>query len=195
MRYNNRQNPPTHPSRSAPTPSDAASDSVAAARTAPHPSQAMTYRSRGRASQPSEVRRSGSTYAIMKARHATSETACPTIGQARRPPNSAANTRATASTVRSTAYTSAPEEKPTVGADQGRERSFSNLRAVNAPVASHVSLLRGATPDDRLSDTRQLDDAVAPLVRRAQGGDARARDELLRRCHATVYRWPLVHAG
>src|SRR5439155_399133 len=48
---------------------------------------------------------------------------------------------------------------------------------------------------DRLSDTRQLDDAVAPLVRRAQGGDARARDELLRRCHATVYRWALVHTG
>jgi RNA polymerase sigma factor (sigma-70 family) len=48
---------------------------------------------------------------------------------------------------------------------------------------------------DRLSDTRQLDDAVAPLVRRAQAGDARARDELLRRCHATVYRWALVHTG
>src|SRR5256885_16864380 len=48
---------------------------------------------------------------------------------------------------------------------------------------------------DRLSDTRQLDDAVAPLVRRAQAGDARARDELLRRCHATAYRWALVHTG
>src|SRR5207237_1195032 len=48
---------------------------------------------------------------------------------------------------------------------------------------------------DRLSDTRQLDDAVAPLVRRAQAGDAGARDELLRRCHATVYRWALVHTG
>ena len=46
-----------------------------------------------------------------------------------------------------------------------------------------------------MSDTRQLDDAVAPLVGRAQAGDARARDELLRRCHATVYRWALVHTG
>ena len=36
---------------------------------------------------------------------------------------------------------------------------------------------------------------MAPLVGRAQAGDARARDELLRRCHATVYRWALVHTG
>jgi RNA polymerase sigma-70 factor (ECF subfamily) len=47
----------------------------------------------------------------------------------------------------------------------------------------------------RLSDIRQLDDAVAPLVARAQGGDAAARDELLRACHATVYRWALVQTG
>src|SRR2546427_2402297 len=48
---------------------------------------------------------------------------------------------------------------------------------------------------DRLSDTRQLDDAVAPLVPRALAGDATARDALLRACHATVYRWALVHMG
>src|SRR5438552_15760104 len=48
---------------------------------------------------------------------------------------------------------------------------------------------------ERLSDTTQLDDAVAPLVRRAQSGDAGARDELLRCCHATVYRWALVYTG
>src|SRR5436853_5944286 len=48
---------------------------------------------------------------------------------------------------------------------------------------------------ERLSDTTQLDDAVAPLVRRAQSGDPGARDELLRSCHATVYRWALVQIG
>ena len=48
---------------------------------------------------------------------------------------------------------------------------------------------------ERLSDTAQLEDAVAPLVRRAQDGDAGARDKLLRRCHATVYRWALVYTG
>jgi RNA polymerase sigma-70 factor, ECF subfamily len=46
-----------------------------------------------------------------------------------------------------------------------------------------------------LSDTRQLDDAVNPLVQRARAGDAAARDELLRRCQPTVYRWALVHTG
>jgi RNA polymerase sigma-70 factor (ECF subfamily) len=46
-----------------------------------------------------------------------------------------------------------------------------------------------------LSDIRQLETAVADLVPRAQGGDAAARDELLRRCHGTVYRWALVHTG
>ena len=46
-----------------------------------------------------------------------------------------------------------------------------------------------------MSDPRQLDDAVAPLVRRAQAGDATARDELLRQCHPIVYRWALVHTG
>jgi len=46
-----------------------------------------------------------------------------------------------------------------------------------------------------LSDTRQLETAVADLVPRAQAGDAAARDELLRRCHGRVYRWALVHTG
>src|SRR5690348_14215408 len=48
---------------------------------------------------------------------------------------------------------------------------------------------------DRLSDTRRLDDAVAPLVPRALAGDVAARDALLGACHATVYRWALVHTG
>jgi RNA polymerase sigma-70 factor (ECF subfamily) len=46
-----------------------------------------------------------------------------------------------------------------------------------------------------LSDTRQLEIAVADLVPSAQAGDAAARDELLRRCHGSVYRWALVHTG
>src|SRR6059058_3453409 len=164
MRYNNRQNPPTHPSRSAPTPSDAASDSVAAARTAPHPSQAMTYRSRGRASQPSEVRRSGSTYAIMKARHATSETACPTIGQARRPPRGGEHEgdrkhRAEHRVDERAGGEAHSWSRSGTGAfflqSKGGKRSRCIPRLI---VARRHS-------GDRLSDTRQLDDAVAPLVR------------------------------
>ena len=46
-----------------------------------------------------------------------------------------------------------------------------------------------------MSDTRQLETAVADLVPRAQAGDAAARDELLERCHGSVYRWALVHTG
>ena len=46
-----------------------------------------------------------------------------------------------------------------------------------------------------MSQTSQLDDTLGPLVHRAQAGDAAARDELLRACHATVYRWALVHTG
>src|SRR3989441_6084028 len=57
-----------------------------------------------------------------------------------------------------------------------------------------LTIARGHS-GDRLSDTRQLDDAVAPLVPRALAGDATARDALLRACHATVYRWALVHMG
>ena len=46
-----------------------------------------------------------------------------------------------------------------------------------------------------MSHTSQLDDVLGPLVRRAQAGEAAARDELLRCCHATVYRWAMVHTG
>jgi len=43
-----------------------------------------------------------------------------------------------------------------------------------------------------VSDIQQLEDRTAPLVRRAQAGDAEARDELLRSCQATIYRWAYV---
>lgn len=46
-----------------------------------------------------------------------------------------------------------------------------------------------------MTETRQLETAVADLLPRAQAGDAAARDELLRRCHGTVYRWALVQTG
>jgi RNA polymerase sigma-70 factor (ECF subfamily) len=54
-----------------------------------------------------------------------------------------------------------------------------------------------ARPDSgaQLSDTSQLDQVLSPLVSRAQAGDGAARDTLLRECHATVYRWALVHTG
>jgi RNA polymerase sigma-70 factor, ECF subfamily len=55
--------------------------------------------------------------------------------------------------------------------------------------------LRAAHTGERLSETRQLEAAVADLLPRAQAGDAAARDELLRRCHGTVYRWALVQTG
>jgi len=62
------------------------------------------------------------------------------------------------------------------------------------PGHTHLTFTRRHS-GERLSDTTQLDDAVAPLVRRAQSGDPGARDELLRSCHATVYRWALVYTG
>ncbi|HET7791466.1 MAG TPA: RNA polymerase sigma factor [Gemmatimonadales bacterium] len=46
-----------------------------------------------------------------------------------------------------------------------------------------------------LTQAKELDDVVAPLLRRAQAGDAAARDELLGHCHATVYRWAVMHTG
>ena len=46
-----------------------------------------------------------------------------------------------------------------------------------------------------MSDTRVLEDAVAELVPRAQGGDAGALDALLRACRDTVYRWALVQTA
>ena len=46
-----------------------------------------------------------------------------------------------------------------------------------------------------MSETRQLDAAVAELIPRALDGDAPAHDALLRRCHGTVFRWALAHTG
>lgn len=46
-----------------------------------------------------------------------------------------------------------------------------------------------------MSDLRQLEDTLSDLVRRAQAGDVAARDDLLRRCHGTIYRWALVHTA
>jgi RNA polymerase sigma-70 factor, ECF subfamily len=46
-----------------------------------------------------------------------------------------------------------------------------------------------------LSDLGQLEDVVSDLVRRAQSGDVAAREEVLRRCHSTIYRWALVHTA
>lgn len=46
-----------------------------------------------------------------------------------------------------------------------------------------------------MSEIRQLDAAAAELVPRAKDGDADAQDALLRRCHATVFRWALLHTG
>jgi RNA polymerase sigma-70 factor, ECF subfamily len=46
-----------------------------------------------------------------------------------------------------------------------------------------------------LSEVIGLEAAVSHLVPRARRGDAAARDELLARCRATVYRWALVQTG
>ena len=46
-----------------------------------------------------------------------------------------------------------------------------------------------------MSDLRQLEDTLFNLVRRAQAGDVAARDDVLRRCHGTIYRWALVHTA
>jgi RNA polymerase sigma-70 factor, ECF subfamily len=62
-----------------------------------------------------------------------------------------------------------------------------------APAARLILARRHS--GERLSETRQLETAVADLLPRAQAGDAAARDELLRRCHGTVYRWALVQTG
>jgi RNA polymerase sigma-70 factor, ECF subfamily len=43
-----------------------------------------------------------------------------------------------------------------------------------------------------LSDTTQLEEQAAGLVRRAQAGDSAAREELLTRCHGTIRRWARV---
>ncbi len=46
-----------------------------------------------------------------------------------------------------------------------------------------------------MSETRDLEEAVASLVPRAQRGDADALERLLRRCRNVVYRWALVETG
>lgn len=43
-----------------------------------------------------------------------------------------------------------------------------------------------------MNEIQLLDSRAADLVRRAQNGDERARDELLARCHHTVFRWASV---
>jgi RNA polymerase sigma-70 factor (ECF subfamily) len=43
-----------------------------------------------------------------------------------------------------------------------------------------------------LSDTTQLEELAAGLVRRAQAGESAAREELLTRCHGTIRRWARV---
>jgi RNA polymerase sigma-70 factor (ECF subfamily) len=42
-----------------------------------------------------------------------------------------------------------------------------------------------------LSEIQRLNEAVTPLVQRAQGGDQQALSDLLRGCHAQVHRWAL----
>lgn len=46
-----------------------------------------------------------------------------------------------------------------------------------------------------MSTIKRLDDEVADLIPAAQRGGTAARDELLRRCHRTIYRWALVLTG
>jgi len=43
-----------------------------------------------------------------------------------------------------------------------------------------------------LSETTQLEELAAGLVRRAQAGESAAREELLTRCHGTIRRWARV---
>jgi RNA polymerase sigma-70 factor, ECF subfamily len=46
-----------------------------------------------------------------------------------------------------------------------------------------------------LSDTHQLESAVAGLVPRARAGEAAALEDLLHRCHPTVFRWAWALTG
>lgn len=43
-----------------------------------------------------------------------------------------------------------------------------------------------------MSETTQLEELAAGLVRRAQAGESAAREELLTRCHGTIRRWARV---
>lgn len=43
-----------------------------------------------------------------------------------------------------------------------------------------------------MTETTQVEELAAGLVRRAQAGDSAAREELLTRCHGTIRRWARV---
>ena len=43
-----------------------------------------------------------------------------------------------------------------------------------------------------MSETTQLEELAAGLIRRAQAGESAAREELLTRCHGTIRRWARV---
>ena len=45
-----------------------------------------------------------------------------------------------------------------------------------------------------MTDTAQLEEKAAELVRRAQAGESAAREELLMRCHGMIRRWARVLA-
>lgn len=46
-----------------------------------------------------------------------------------------------------------------------------------------------------MSDLSRLNDAIGPLVERAQAGDPESFDALVRQCHQQIYRWALVQTG
>ena len=46
-----------------------------------------------------------------------------------------------------------------------------------------------------MSDLSRLNEAVSPLVERAQAGDPEGFEELVRQCHQQIYRWALVQTG
>jgi RNA polymerase sigma-70 factor (ECF subfamily) len=46
-----------------------------------------------------------------------------------------------------------------------------------------------------VSDLSRLNEAVGPLVKRAQAGDPEGFEELVRQCHQQIYRWALVQTG
>jgi RNA polymerase sigma-70 factor (ECF subfamily) len=46
-----------------------------------------------------------------------------------------------------------------------------------------------------VSEIRQLEDEISPLLAGARAGSTADLSRLLQRCHQTVYRWALVHTG
>jgi len=46
-----------------------------------------------------------------------------------------------------------------------------------------------------VSDLSRLNEAVGPLIERAQAGDPEGFEELVRQCHQQIYRWALVQTG